>query len=224
MEQYDPHAFPPFAVTVDLAVLTLRDGDVSVLLVQRKAPPFAGQLALPGGFVAEDRDLADAAQEKLAAKTGLAITATHLEQLGTFGSPGRDPRMRVVSVAYLAFADAEPPGSSASWVPVEEAIASDLAFDHSQILDAALERTRSKLEYTTLATRFCPAEFTIADLRTVYELVWNTSLDPANFHRKVMATKGFVTETGHTVSRGKGRPARLYRPGGAEVLSPPLTR
>lgn len=228
--RYDPAAFPPFAVTVDLVALTVRDDALHVLLVTRAEEPFAGSRALPGGFVQPDEDLPAAAGRELAEETGLRGIPGHLEQLATYGSPARDPRMRVVSVAYLALAphlgDPRPGGdaAAAAWVPVDRALRTRLAFDHRTILRDGVERARAKLEYTSLATAFCPPEFTVSDLRRVYEVVWGTELDPRNFHRKVTSTPGLLVETGQTVADGPGRPAALYRRGPTTALPPPLTR
>jgi len=225
---YDPSSYPAFAVTVDLVALTVRGDALSVLLVTRGEEPFAGTLALPGGFVLPDEDLPDAAARELAEETGLSSVPGHLEQLGTFGAPGRDPRMRVVSVAYLALApelpDARPGGdaTAAAWFPVT--VAAPLAFDHRELLAAGVERARAKLEYTSLATAFCRPEFTVSELRRVYEAVWGVALDPRNFHRKVTGTPGLLVDTGRTVADGPGRPATLYRSGPATELRPPLTR
>jgi 8-oxo-dGTP diphosphatase len=227
---YDAAAFPPFAVTVDLIALTVRDDALQALLVTRAEEPFAGELALPGGFVRPDEDLNAAAARELAEETGLHQVPGHLEQLGTYGAPDRDPRMRVVSVAYLAMApalpDPEPGGdaSSAAWVPVAKALESELAFDHRTLLTDGVARARAKLEYTSLAAAFCPPEFTISELRHVYEVVWGARIDPRNFHRKVTSTAGFLIETGRSVTDGPGRPAALYRSGPTAVLVPPLTR
>lgn len=232
---YDPRAFAPIAVTVDVVALTIRDGRLHVLLVERGEHPFAGRRALPGGFV-RDEDLDSAALRELAEETGLhpgegVLQRVHLEQLGTFGDPGRDPRMRVVSVAYLAFAPSLPDprsggdATAAGWVPVEEA--KDLAFDHDAIVAAGLERARAKLEYAPLATAFVGAEFTIAELRGVYAAVWGEELHAGNFHRKVLSVPGFVESTGATTERGgeRGGPrARLYRAGDAKLLHPALLR
>ncbi len=224
-------AFPPFAVTVDLVVFTIRDDQLCVLTIKRGVAPHKGKLALPGGFVHIDEDLPAAAARELTEETNIGqIDRLHLEQLGTYGSPKRDPRMRTVSVAYLGLAaDLQDPvpgtdAAAANWVPVTEALGGRLAFDHATILADGLERARAKLEYTTLATSFCPAEFTIADLRHVYELVWGVSIDPRNFHRKIQATAGFVEPTGELTSRGRGRPAQVFRPGGATTLHPPIGR
>ncbi len=226
IDGYDPTKFPPFAVTVDLVVLTVRPPHLQVLLVRRGESPAKGSWALPGGFVGPKQDLVDAAQFKLADKTGIEVGQAHLEQLGTFGAPKRDPRMRVVSVAHLALV-ADPPEpelDSAAWHRVDALSDSSLAFDHAEILAAGVERARSKLEYTTLATSFCSPEFTIAELRSVYEAAWGSALDAANFHRKVMATDGFVEATGRTESAGRGRPARTFVAGDARELHPPIVR
>ncbi|SCD85019.1 8-oxo-dGTP diphosphatase [Streptomyces sp. TverLS-915] len=254
MAPYDPSDFPPFAVTVDLVVLTVRHNGLRALLVRRGEAPYQGQWALPGGFVRPGEDLAAAAGRELEEETGLcahdgecesgsdeARHGAHLEQLATYGEPGRDPRMRVVSVAHLALAPDLPSptaggdASGARWAPVERLLGEEgagrddeqllpLAFDHARILSDGIERARSKIEYSSLATAFCPAEFTVGELRRVYEAVWGVVLDPRNFHRKVTGTPGFLVPTGGTTTRQGGRPAQLFRAGGATLLNPPMLR
>jgi ADP-ribose pyrophosphatase YjhB (NUDIX family) len=216
-------------LAVDLAVLTVRENLLQVLVVERANEPYQGYTALPGGFLREGEDLREAAERELKEETGLDGAVLHLEQLATYGAPGRDPRGRVVSVAYLAIAPDLPiptagtDARSARWAPAH-AIRDALAFDHAGILDDAVERARTRLEYTTLATAFCGPAFTIGDLRTIYEVVWGTPLDPRNFSRKVTHTEGFVEPTGDKRVPGTGRPAALYRRGPATALSPPLLR
>jgi ADP-ribose pyrophosphatase YjhB (NUDIX family) len=254
LASYDPRSFDPIAVTVDVVALTIRDAALDVLLVQRGVPPYLGQWALPGGFVrsrpasaghAVAEDLDEAAIRELAEETGQRLGRIHLEQLATYGAPGRDPRMRVISVAYLVFAPElpEPQAGSdaltAAWVPVGSLGLSEgtggqrpgttrkLAFDHARILADGLERARSKLEYTPLATAFVGDQFTMSELREVYETVWGERLHAGNFHRKVLSVPGFVESTGETTETGgpRGGPrARLYRRGDAHLLHPALLR
>lgn len=232
LEAYDPTAFPPFAVTVDVVLLTVREGVLSVLLVERETHPYRGRLALPGGFVAVDEDLDAAAVRRLEHETGVRRSVAHMEQLGAFGDPARDPRMRVVSVAYLVFAPDLPaptPGAGArwvAWVPVRAVETDRLAFDHAAVLAAGVERARAKLEYSPVAAAFCAEEFTVADLRHVYEAVWGVRLDPRNFHRKTTGTPGFLVPVGRDSAPGSGggRPAALYRRGDATLLHPAMLR
>jgi 8-oxo-dGTP diphosphatase len=238
---YDPGEFPPFAVTVDLAVFTIRAGLLAVLLVQRRDHPFKDYWALPGGFVRATESAGDAALRELAEEAGVTSFTGHLEQLRTYSDPDRDPRMRVVSVAHVALAPALPdprPGGdaiAARWWPVEDIGMEDggpdappLAFDHALILGDAVGRVRSKLEYTTLAASFVEEPFTLADLRRVYAAVWGMAPDLGNFRRKVLATDGFVIEVQRSreaaAGQAGGRPPLLYRRGGAPSLYPPLLR
>ena len=219
-------------MAVDLVVLTIREDALTVLVIRRAGPPYRGRWALPGGFVGEDEDLLDAAERELREETGLASVRAHLEQLATYGAPRRDPRGRVVSVAHLALVPrlagpaAGSDAAAATWMPVASVLDNErgLAFDHHRILSDGVERARAKLEYSPLAAAFCPEEFTIAELRRVYEAVWGRPLDPRNFHRKVTGTPGFVLETGRTTTRDGGRPARLFRRGDAKLLHPAMLR
>ncbi|MEO6087800.1 MAG: NUDIX domain-containing protein [Umezawaea sp.] len=224
---------PEVAVAVDLAVLTVRTGALQLMLVERGIEPYRGKLALPGGFLSDvDESLDAAAGRELAEETGLDLAELHFEQLGAYGAPNRDPRRRVVTVCYLAFVPelssptAGGDARSAAWAPTATALhpRTELAFDHKKIVEDAVERVRSKIEYTTLAAAFCAPEFTVADLRQVYELVWDEPLDPRNFHRKVTGVEGFLVATGDQTSRQGGRPAALYRRGPAHLLHPAMLR
>lgn len=225
---------PIFSVTVDIAIFTVADDELRVLLVRRGQEPERGRLALPGGFAGLDEDLADAARRELVEETGVEDVV--LEQLATYGAPGRDPRGRVVSVAHIAViaeqaeARAGTDATEAGWHRVEPLLRgrNRLAFDHRQILTDAVERVRSKLEYTTLATAFVGPEFTLTELRRVYEVVWGAEFDAGNFQRKMRQTEDFVVETGRTRPSpvGRGRPAATFRARrrGVHPLSTPITR
>lgn len=221
----------PMHVTVDLVVLTVRVGEFLALMIRRKREPFAGRWALPGGFVLEREDLVDAAARELSEEAGIGSMRAHLEQLRSYGQPDRDPRGRVVSVAYLALVPdpGEPVAGSdadaAAWKPVDSLLRSrTLAFDHAAILRDGVERARAKLEYTSLGAMLIPEPFTINELRTVYGAVWGREPDARNFHRKVSSAEGFVEPTDETTTRGGGRPARLYLRGPARLLHPPMLR
>ena len=242
MTRINPTTTPLVGVTVDVVALTIRGGALSVMLIEREQPPFAGSWALPGAFVTPRADgtwetLEELAARALAEEAGVAdLGGHHLEQLATFGAPDRDPRMRVISIGYLVFAPNLPEAvagraaRTAAWVPVRPGAAGIdrvLAFDHAEILAAGLERARAKLEYTTLATAFLPGEFTLSDLQSVYEAVWGTDLDLSNLRRKVLGASGFVAPTGLAATRSageRGRPAELYRAGPGAILNPPITR
>lgn len=208
--------YPIFSVTVDVVALVVHDGVLKALAVQRGEEPYAGRWALPGGFVGAEEDLADAATRELMEETGVA--AIRMEQLKTYGAPDRDPRSRVVSVAWLAVlpepavTTAGSDASDSAWVPVDELLARGLAFDHADIVRDAVERLRAKLEYTDLGLAFLGEEFTLAQLRHVYEVVWGRELDPGNFQRRVRTTHELVEPTGvKPPATGRGRPAELFR-------------
>jgi 8-oxo-dGTP diphosphatase len=215
-------------MAVDLVILTVRERVFQVLLIERGNPPFAGQLALPGGFLRPGEPIADADNRELLEETGLDGHTLPLQQVRLYDAPDRDPRGRVVSVAYLAIAPNLPvpvAGSDASgarWAAVDGT--NRLAFDHDRILGDAVEEARRQLEYTTLAAAFCADLFTIGELRDVYEVVWGRRLDPRNFNRKVTRTDGFLEPTDAKRANETGRPAALYRRGPADKLHPPMLR
>ncbi|CAN5465116.1 NUDIX domain-containing protein [soil metagenome] len=206
---------PRPAVTVDIILFTFHDADLKLLLVQRKGEPFKGKWALPGGFVQVDEDLDTAALRELAEETN--VSDVYLEQLYTFGEPDRDPRTRVITVAYFALLSADQSAqlnvqsnsdaSDARWWSMYDL--PELAFDHARILQYALQRLRWKLEWTALGFLLLPAEFTLSELQKVYETVLNEPLDKRNFRRKMQATD-VLEETGN-IREGDHRPAKLYR-------------
>ena len=219
---YDPSQFPAFAVTVDVVVLTMSDGGLHVLLVRRGVTPFEGMWAIPGGFKRPAETLDEAAKRELLEETGVD-GASLLRQFGAYGDPGRDPRMNVVTVAYLAVLRevhgiaAGTDAAAAALIPVSEALNGkiELAFDHARIVRDAVERVRVDLGLTGIATAFVGPTFTLAELRSVYEAVWGVHLDGANFRRSVLAEDGWVIPTGRRARPGStgGKPAELYRAG-----------
>ncbi|MEV7013665.1 NUDIX domain-containing protein [Streptosporangium sp. NPDC051022] len=224
---------PVVLLAVDLVILTLRESSLQVLLVERGVEPYKGALALPGGFLRHlEEDLAVAAHRELSEEADLDVETLRLEQMGVYGEPGRDPRGRVVSVAYLAIAPRLPEptagtdAADARWQPVDRVLSGDLelAFDHRRIVADGVERARVKLEHSALATAFCGPIFTITDLQEVYEAVWGMPLDPRNFYRKVQKTEGFIVAAGSARKAATGRPARLFKAGPREVLYPPMAR
>lgn len=221
------------AVAVDLVALTILDDELCVRVAKRQTPPFRDHWALPGRRISEEEDLFATAELELARATGLAeLPVHHIEQLAAYGDPRRDPRGRVVSIAYLALvagASTWTHTPTRRWAAVSELLeqpsaTSALAFDHHQILVDGVERARAELEYTPLAAALCPETFTVGELRHVYEVVWSVRLDPRNFHRKVTSTAGFLAPAGAKTTRDGGRPAEVYRLGNARTLHPPLTR
>ena len=199
------------ATSVDVVIFTLRADDLQVLLVRRKHAPFEGRWAIPGGFVEADESLEAAARRELKEETG--VRDVYLEQLYTFGDPKRDPRGRVVTVAYLALVSAPlavqagDDASDARWWSVYKL--PSLAFDHAKILQYALQRLRYKLEYTAAGFQLLPPSFTLTEIQKAYEIVLGEPLDKRNFRRRI-AEADILEETGaSTLSRG--RPAKLYR-------------
>jgi 8-oxo-dGTP diphosphatase len=230
---YDPSQFPAFAVTVDVVILTMSEGMLHALLVCRGEAPFEGMWAIPGGFKRPGETLDEAAKRELGEETGVDA-ATLLTQFGAYGDPERDPRMNVVTVAYLAVlrdVGAVVGGSdaaAAALLPVSDLLNGkiDLAFDHLQIVRDAIERVRVELEVTGVATAFVGSTFTLAELRGVYEAVWGVELDAANFRRSIVAEDGWVIPTGRRTQPGPagGRPAELYRAGRAWKQGGPIHR
>jgi 8-oxo-dGTP diphosphatase len=230
-EGYDPRAFPAFAVTVDVVILTVSSGRLEVLLVRRGEAPFAGMWAIPGGFKRPGETLDEAARRELVEETGVDA-ARVLRQFGAYGDPDRDPRMNVVTVGYLAVLPkvdsvrAGTDAADAALVPVDRILdGGELAFDHARILRDAVERVRTELDTTGIATAFVGATFTLSEMRTVYEAVWGVRLDAANFHRSV-AERGWAVPTGDRVRSGPsgGKPAELYRAGSAWTERGPIRR
>jgi len=210
---YDPGRYERPSVTVDVVMMSVRQGDLQVLLIKRRSWPFEGMWAIPGGFVNMDESLETAAKRELHEETG--VEDVYLEQLYTFGDPGRDPRTRVITVVYFALLDSErlqvrarDDAVDVGWFPVYSL--PELAFDHEKILLYALERLRGKLEYTTIAFSLLPEQFTLRELQRVYEIILHRRLDKRNFRKKILST-GILEDTGAKKMEGTHRPARLYR-------------
>lgn len=217
------------SVTVDMVVFTVVDFDLKVLLIERGIPPFEGQWALPGGFVRvgngvdeQGEDVDEAAARELQEETGLSPRDVFLEQLYTFGKAGRDPRGRVVSVAYYALVPADrmprvqagDDAADATWVSVSRLDRLELAFDHADIIETAVERIAGKIEYDLrLAMSLVPRSFTKAELRRVFEVVTGHDYDKSNFNKRFnrMVEDGVIIDApGKRAAAGPGRPAHLY--------------
>jgi 8-oxo-dGTP diphosphatase len=233
LDTYKPKDYPSIALTADLVVFAVSGGVLHTALVRRGGHPFKDALALPGGFVGPDESAEQAAYRELAEETGLDLgqLPVHVEQLATYTDPDRDPRMRVVSVAHLALLatdghtlpeiSAGTDASAAAWHPLHNILdGSFLAFDHGTILRDGLERFAGKMEYTTVAARLLPTEFTMTQLRTVYEAVWDVSLTAGNFTRKMMPQLG---DTGKKTRAAAGAPAALFTATDRHI-HPPLTK
>ncbi len=210
---YDASRYDRPSVTVDVVIFSLLNRELHILLVLRRRWPYEGYWAIPGGFINMDESLEQAARRELEEETG--VRDVYLEQLYTFGEPGRDPRTRVISVAYIAIvrADAQElrvsdESSDVRWWPVRE-LPPLLAFDHNMIVSYALSRLRSKLEYTTLAFQLLPEVFSILELKYTYEQILGEKLDKGNFYRKIKEA-GILEQTS-MMREGRGRPTRLWR-------------
>jgi 8-oxo-dGTP diphosphatase len=220
-----PHTYeyPHPAVTTDIVIFTIRQDELKVLLIKRALPPFQGEWALPGGFIDLDESLEKGARRELEEETG--VSGVYLEQLYTFGQPDRDPRERVITVAYYALIPSDKieiraatDAEGVSWFGMEEI--PELAFDHEQILQAAHQRLAAKLDYSTIAFQFMPKAFTLTELQQVYELILRESVDKRNFRKRILSLN-LIKETGKERKAGAHRPAKLYRvidPGRVDVI------
>jgi 8-oxo-dGTP diphosphatase len=207
------YEYPHPAVTTDIAIFTIRQDELKVLLIKRAMAPYQGEWALPGGFVNLDESLEEGARRELEEETG--VSGVYLEQLYTFGKPDRDPRERVITVAYYALIPtdtieirAATDAEGVSWFGMDEL--PELAFDHREILDMAHRRLVDKLDYSTIAFQFMPREFTLPELQQVYELILGEALDKRNFRKRILSLD-LVMETGKEKKSGAHRPAKLYR-------------
>lgn len=218
MQDTDSDAFPRPFVTVDLAIFAMGEDGLTVLLTRRAAPPFVDAWSLPGGFVHADGDagLLATATRVLRDKTG--VTTPYLEQVETFGGASRDPRGWSVSVVYMVLLRADEVAARAgtntsdvAWFPIAgQGVDESLAFDHADLLAAAVSRLRSKVEYSTIPTHLLPAAFTLSELQLTYERLLGRPLEKSAF-RKRMAEADFVEPIAGEVRRGSNRPAQLYR-------------
>lgn len=207
------YEYPRPAVTVDCVVFGLDDRELKVLLIQRQLEPFQHKWALPGGFVRMDEDLDEAARRELEEEAGIA--KVFLEQLYTFGAVDRDPRGRVVTVAYYALTnlsdhklEAATDAENAAWFPYDDV--PSLAFDHQEILDTALARLRGKVRYEPIGFELLPRKFTLTQLQRLYETVLERSLDKRNFRKKILSM-GLLVETDEIEKDVAHRAARLYK-------------
>lgn len=205
--------YPHPAVTVDIVVVTIHDNALKVLLIRRAQEPYARMWALPGGFVGIDESLRRAAWRELREETG--VSASFIEQLGAFGRPDRDPRERVITVAYFALVPYERLQVRAASDAAEarlfglEALP-ELAFDHAKILRRVRSRLREKIEDPVIALQLVSETFTLTELQRVHELVRGRELDKRNFRKRMLALD-VIEVTGETKRAGPHRPARLYR-------------
>jgi len=200
-------------LTTNVVVFSLRDEKLKLLLVRRRNAPFQGYWSLPGGVVGEDEDIEANANAKLEEGTG--VSGLYLEQLCTFGSPERDPRERVVSIAYYALVPSkrlrlrtDEHSEGVGWFALDES--PELAFDHVQMVETAHQRLAAKLEYSTIAFQFMPERFTLSELQNVYQIILNCDLDKRNFRKRMLAMDQ-IRQTAEVRKNGSHRPARLYR-------------
>lgn len=217
------YKYPHPAVTTDIVLFTIDQGELKVLLIERAAEPYMNQWALPGGFVNIDEDLRAAAVRELQEETG--VSGVYLEQLYTYGKPDRDPRERVITVAYYAMIamdkiniEAASDVKDVRWFTYQRL--PRLAFDHDRIIRMAHDRLTSKVDYSTIAFQFMPDDFTLGELQRVYETIQGEPLDKRNFRKRIM-TYACLEDTGRKRRNGNHRPARLYTvksPGKVEYI------
>lgn len=200
-------------LTTNIVVFTLRDEQLKLLLIRRRNAPFEGCWSLPGGVVGTDEDVEANAMRKLEDSTGLS--GIYLEQLYTFSAPERDPRERVISVAYYALVASkrlqlrtDEDSEGVGWFSLNEL--PELAFDHAQMVDTAHQRLAAKLDYSTIAFQFMPELFTLSDLQNVFQIILNRDLDKRNFRKRMRAMEQ-IRQTSQVQKTGSHRPARLYR-------------
>ena len=199
------------SVTADIVIFTIQNNELKVLLVKRDVEPFRGKWAIPGGFVKMSESLEDAAKRELEEETG--VKDVYLEQLYSFGDPGRDPRGRVITVAYIALINSEniklratTDVSEAKWFSIKKV--PSLAFDHKRIFDYSLKRLKWKFEYTTVAFSLLPKKFAISEIQKIYEIVFDKKFDKRNFNKKIISL-GILKE--EEVKRDVSyRPPQLY--------------
>ncbi len=206
------YQYPHPSVTVDCVVFTVQNNFLKLMLIQRGAEPFIGEWALPGGFVRIDESIESAASRELKEETG--IENIYLEQLYTFGKVDRDPRERVISVAYYALVSSEEQiiaadtdAASAKWFPVDEL--PRLAFDHKYIIETAYRRLQGKLSYQPIGFELLPPKFALSQLQSLYEIILNKKLDKRNFRKKIQKT-GLLADTNETQKGVSHRAAKLY--------------
>lgn len=217
---YDVTKFDRPSVTVDVLIFTIKDDKLNLVLVKRGVYPFEGRWALPGGFVRMEESLEEAAKRELQEETG--VKNVYLEQLSTFGDPKRDPRTRVITIAYMALVPAHKLKLSAS-TDVSDvktfAIGKlpPLAFDHKKIVETAICRLQAKIQYSNIVHGLLPDKFRLSELQKVYELILGTKVDKRNF-RKKMLSLGILDETGQKEIEGAHRPAMLYKFNSKEVV------
>lgn len=208
-----PQPYRPL-LAVDILIFTIIDNRLNILLIKRKYQPFKGRWAIPGGFIQKNESLEKAAKRELKEETN--VSNVYLEQLYSFGQPKRDPRDRVISVAYFALVPFEKveqikpttDAAKAKWFPIKKL--PELAFDHDKIIKYAQKRLKWKMEYTNVIYSLLPEEFTLTDMRKIYEIVFDKQFDKRNFRKKILSL-GLIKLTGKKVIRGVHRPAGTYQ-------------